>query len=214
MSNKYRYEIVKQQVDGVMYLSKYLHLKKVGMIYKALCPFHGEKTPSFTVYPPGHVTNGKKQNYTSFYCFGCAVGGDIINFKQLKEGLQTKEEACYELEKEIGLVIDDDSAHKTYLEEQLNYMKNSQGNILSITEVNLVCSSICRNYLLWVRDYYSKSWETEIKTIEKFYKYFDQTLPERTAIEATTLIQEVEEKIRKRRILLKEGICCESGKSR
>ena len=210
MANRFRYERVKQQIDGILYLAKYLRMKKVGLVYKAVCPFHNEKTPSLTVYPNDYMINGKKQGYTSFYCFGCGAGGDIIKFKQLKENLDTKEEACYELEKELGIVIDDESAQLSFLQEQLNYVKNSQGNILSLAETNLVCSSICRNYLLWVKEYYPECVENEIKTIDKFYRYFDQTLPERTAIEGMSLIGEVEDKIKKRRMLLKEGLCNES----
>ena len=84
MANRFRYERVKQQIDGILYLAKYLRMKKVGLVYKAVCPFHNEKTPSLTVYPNDYMINGKKQGYTSFYCFGCGAGGDIIKFKQLK----------------------------------------------------------------------------------------------------------------------------------
>ena len=204
MGNKFRYERIRQQVDGVVYLAKYLRMKKVGLIYKARCPFHNEKTPSLTIYTNDYMINGKKKGYTSFYCFGCSVGGDIIKFKQLKEGLDTKEEACYELEKELGIVIDEDSAQISYLQEQINYLKNSEGNILSLVETNLICSSICHGYLLWVKEYYPKYISEEIKIIDKFYKYFDSTLPERTALEGMSLIDEVEGKINKRRMKLKE----------
>ena len=202
---KYRYEIIKQQVDGLKHIATYIKLKKVGQVYRGLCPFHGEKTPSLTVYPKGYTVNGKAQDYTSFYCFGCGVAGDIINFKQLKDNL-TREEACEELEKEYGFKGDDEDAQRTYLEEQLNIIKNSYGNILSLSEVNLICSSICRNYLSWVKEYYPQKHEIEIKFIDKVYKYFDKTLLERTAIESMSLIDEVNEKIKKRRLTLKEGL--------
>lgn len=204
--SKYRYEYVKQQVDGLTYMASFVKLKKVGQVYRGLCPFHGEKTPSLTVYPKGYVVNDMPQKYTSFYCFGCGAGGDVITFKQTKDGLDTRMEACESLEKEFGINVNDESAQQNYLEEQLQIINNSQGNILSISEINLTCSSICRNYLCWVKDYYEESYESEVDIINKFYNYFDTTLPERTAIEAMSLINEVKEKIDKRRLILKEGI--------
>ncbi|NQS89035.1 DNA primase, partial [Patescibacteria group bacterium] len=53
-----------------------IQLKRAGINYKALCPFHQEKTPSFCVFP--------KTN--SFYCFGCHHGGDVIKFAELYFG--------------------------------------------------------------------------------------------------------------------------------
>ena len=59
----------------------YINLKKAGRLYKGLCPFHGEKTPSFTVYP----------DTQSFYCFGCGVGGDVVSFVRKAENLDYAE---------------------------------------------------------------------------------------------------------------------------
>ena len=58
-------------------ISPYVNLKRRGRNLIGLCPFHNEKTPSFTVYPE----NG------SFYCFGCGVGGDIFTFTSMIENL-------------------------------------------------------------------------------------------------------------------------------
>ncbi len=58
-------------------ISPYVNLKRRGRNLVGLCPFHNEKTPSFTVYPE----NG------SFYCFGCGVGGDIFTFTSMIENL-------------------------------------------------------------------------------------------------------------------------------
>lgn len=63
-------EQVKQRADLVEVISEHLVLKKRGKDYVGLCPFHDEKTPSFSVSPT-------KQLY---YCFGCNVGGDAIKF--------------------------------------------------------------------------------------------------------------------------------------
>ena len=54
-------------------VEKYLQIKRRGHLYTGLCPFHSEKTPSFTVY----------QDTQSFYCFGCGAGGDVISFVKL-----------------------------------------------------------------------------------------------------------------------------------
>lgn len=58
-------------------VSSYVPLKRAGRLLKGLCPFHGEKTPSFTVYP----------ETASFYCFGCGAGGDVITFIKRIENL-------------------------------------------------------------------------------------------------------------------------------
>src|SRR4051812_11283238 len=66
---------LKQQADIVVVIQDYVSLKKVGGTYKGLCPFHGEKTPSF------HVNRDKG----FFHCFGCGVGGDVFKFLELHE---------------------------------------------------------------------------------------------------------------------------------
>src|SRR6266545_6383037 len=66
---------LKHQADIVVVIQDYVSLKKTGATYKGLCPFHGEKTPSF------HVTRDKG----FFHCFGCNVGGDVFKFLELHE---------------------------------------------------------------------------------------------------------------------------------
>jgi DNA primase len=68
---------LKSQVDIVSVIQEYVRLKKSGPTFKGLCPFHTEKTPSFTV-------NGGRQ---FFYCHGCHVGGDVIRFVEMQERL-------------------------------------------------------------------------------------------------------------------------------
>jgi DNA primase len=63
-------ERVKQQADIVRLVGEYVRLKKTGKDFSGLCPFHQEKTPSFTVSPIKQI----------FYCFGCGKGGDVYNF--------------------------------------------------------------------------------------------------------------------------------------
>jgi DNA primase len=65
----------KNDIEDV--ISSYVSLKKKGSNSKGLCPFHNEKTPSFTVY----------NDTQSFYCFGCGIGGDVITFIKKIENL-------------------------------------------------------------------------------------------------------------------------------
>ena len=68
---------IKYRNDIESVISSYVELKRRGKNLVGLCPFHNEKTPSFTVYPE----NG------SFYCFGCGAGGDVFSFIKLIENL-------------------------------------------------------------------------------------------------------------------------------
>ena len=65
----------KSEIEDV--ISPYVQLKRRGSTLVGLCPFHNEKTPSFTVYPQTQ----------SFYCFGCGAGGDAITFIKKIENL-------------------------------------------------------------------------------------------------------------------------------
>ncbi|OGM11950.1 DNA primase [Candidatus Woesebacteria bacterium RBG_16_34_12] len=70
-------EEVKQKTDIVSLIGEYIDLKKAGRNYKALCPFHSEKTPSFNVSPELQI----------FKCFGCNESGDAYSFLQKYEGM-------------------------------------------------------------------------------------------------------------------------------
>ncbi len=72
---------IKYKNDIETVVAPYVTLKRRGKNLVGLCPFHNEKTPSFTVYPE----NG------SFYCFGCGVGGDVFTFISLAENLDYME---------------------------------------------------------------------------------------------------------------------------
>lgn len=85
---------IKESTDIVDLIGQYVDLKKSGSNYLGLCPFHSEKTPSFTV-------SRQKQ---FFHCFGCGEGGDAISFLMKRESLNYPE-AIRRLAEQRGIVI-------------------------------------------------------------------------------------------------------------
>ncbi|UCH81785.1 MAG: DNA primase [Nitrospiraceae bacterium] len=85
---------IKNRLDIVDFISDYINLKKTGQNWKGLCPFHTEKTPSFTVSPAKQI----------FHCFGCNTGGDIFSFLTRYENL-TFPEALNVLAKRAGVEL-------------------------------------------------------------------------------------------------------------
>lgn len=95
-------------------IGSYVTLKRAGSNLNGLCPFHNEKTPSFTVFPATK----------SFYCFGCGSGGDVITFIMRVENLDYKE-ALEFLAARAGITIPDDNdstAEKTIPRKRLYEM--------------------------------------------------------------------------------------------
>lgn len=74
-------EIIRDRIDIVELISAHTRLKRAGARYKGLCPFHREKTPSFTVDPESKM----------WHCFGCGVGGDIYTFVEKIENVDFPE---------------------------------------------------------------------------------------------------------------------------
>lgn len=74
-------DALRQQADIVAVIGDYTTLRRAGKSFKGLCPFHTERTPSFTCTPAGNF----------FHCFGCGASGDIYDFLQRVEGLDFPE---------------------------------------------------------------------------------------------------------------------------
>lgn len=98
-------EEVKSKIDIVDIIQEHTPLKKAGRNYKGLCPFHGEKTPSFMV----------NQELQIYKCFGCSEGGDVFTFLQKTEGLEFGE-ALQMLAARAGVTLT--SYKPTHIEEQ------------------------------------------------------------------------------------------------
>lgn len=96
-------EEVRQSNDIVEVISQYIHLKRKGRSYFGLCPFHNEKSPSFSVSPDKQI----------FHCFGCGVGGNVITFISKIEGLGFKETIETLAERaNINLPVDNNTDNK------------------------------------------------------------------------------------------------------
>lgn len=89
---------INSETDIVALISKSVELKKNGVVWKGLCPFHNEKSPSFTVTPDKGI----------FYCFGCGKSGDSIKWVQDNEGVGFRE-AATSLASELSIHIEAES---------------------------------------------------------------------------------------------------------
>ncbi|GBD29526.1 DNA primase [bacterium HR32] len=89
-------ELVRSRTDIVELVGAYVTLRKQGKRYVGLCPFHSEKTPSFTV----------DRERGLFYCFGCGAGGDVFEFVMRAQGLSFPE-ALRELARRAGVALEE-----------------------------------------------------------------------------------------------------------
>lgn len=98
---------IKSVADIVSVIGDYVELKRAGSNYVGLCPFHNEKTPSFSVSPSKGI----------FHCFGCGVGGDVISFIMQKEGLSYPEAIKFLADK-LGILVETNEVNKEKYEHR------------------------------------------------------------------------------------------------
>ncbi len=99
---------VRENSDIVEVISQYVHLKRSGRNYFGLCPFHNEKSPSFSVSPDKQI----------FHCFGCGVGGNVFTFISKIEGIGFKE-AIENLADRAGIVLPKSTNNEDSKKEEL-----------------------------------------------------------------------------------------------
>lgn len=126
---------IKENSDIVDIISEYVDLKKAGSSFKGLCPFHNEKTPSFTV-------DSKKQ---LFHCFGCGAGGDVVSFIMQKEGLSYPDSLKYLAQKAgISLVFNENPG----MSEKRKRLYDINKDIMMYFYKNLLTNKAPQDYLL------------------------------------------------------------------
>jgi DNA primase len=98
------FEIIKQRVQILDVVQEYTALKKAGGYWKGRCPFHHEKTASFTVSPDKGI----------FYCFGCHTSGDVVAFVARAENLPGQRDAARFIAEKFRIDLPDDGEAPTY----------------------------------------------------------------------------------------------------
>ena len=141
---------IKYRNDIETAISQYVNLKRRGKNLVGLCPFHNEKTPSFTVYPESG----------SFYCFGCGVGGDVFSFTSLIENLDYIESVKL-LAERSGVALPESG-----YDDSMQRLKNT------IYDINRETARFFHNFLMsdggkWARDYLLGR-GLSLSTIKKF----------------------------------------------
>jgi DNA primase len=121
-------DALRAQADIVAVVSDHTQLRRAGARLKGLCPFHSEKTPSFTVDPG--------QNY--FHCFGCGEGGDVFDFVQKVSGL-TFTEAVEQLARRTGFTL--------HYEDLTPGQKRALGERSRLVEINQAALELFSQWL-------------------------------------------------------------------
>ena len=141
-------EQIKDNIDIVDLISQYVSLKKSGANYVGLCPFHNEKTPSFTVSDTKNI----------FHCFGCGEGGDGLSFVMKKENMPYPQALKFLAEKMGIQIIEKKVDDEKAIIRDKTYEINRQAALYYYN--NLGKETIPKNYL--------KNRKINFKTIQRF----------------------------------------------
>ncbi len=165
-------EEIKERVDIVQLVEKYVKLKQTGKNFSGLCPFHKEKTPSFIVSP----------DLQRYKCFGCGRSGDIFNFVQDIENIDFVE-ALEKLAKIAGVELKKSASNSKYKElKEIHYIatKYYYNQLLkSPSALNYVLKrGISREYIKKFAIGYSPKYPKLISEIKKTGSYSKKVLLE------------------------------------
>lgn len=147
-------EQVRAHSDIVSIINDYVTLKRKGKNYWGVCPFHGEKTPSFSV----------NQDKQFFYCFGCGAGGNVFTFISKKEGISFTE-AVKKLALRAGIPVPE--GEKTPEERRLEQERSELLAVLKYTTA-LFHSNLLKSSAAEAARQYLKKRGILPQTIEKF----------------------------------------------
>ena len=145
------YEEVRKNADIVEVISEYLHLKREGSNYKAVCPFHSDTDPSLSVSPSRQI----------WKCFGCGKGGDVIKFVAEYEGISYFE-AAKKLAQKYGVSV------PTLGNKKRSRYEEALLKVLDFYRENLLKSKKAREYLL-------KERKIPARAVEEFKLGFSPT---------------------------------------
>ncbi len=130
-------EEVKQKTDIVSLIGEYIEVKKAGRNYKALCPFHSEKTPSFMISPELQI----------YKCFGCNLGGDVFAFLKEYEGMEFGEALKF-LADRAGVKLERISRTDTSEKEKIIEINNLTSRFYQYLLFNSSFGKVALDYLL------------------------------------------------------------------
>ena len=131
-------EEIKNRLDIVDIIQGYLKLTKAGANYKANCPFHKEKTPSFVVSPEKQI----------WHCFGCGKGGDIFRFVMEIESLEFIE-ALRMLAQKAGIVLKKEDPKLRSQRERITEVNEASCNFFEKVLFSFVLFVVRNLYFLY-----------------------------------------------------------------
>lgn len=152
---------LKQRVEQIpieQIIARFVHLKRSGANLLGLCPFHNERTPSFTVSPTKHI----------YKCFGCGASGDSIGFVMQHQQLGFMEALAQIAQWEnipVSYEPEPNKSQKNYMADVLRNLKTVSKDVLSRT----LGSYEANPFYLWVAQLMNHDWMRAMELMMKFY---------------------------------------------